>query len=207
MDAFIEGMKMFAPVLLSGMSGIGLLFSSFRSHIRETENGSENAENKESPADTADSLKKLHIFVGIVLTVAVIMALVSVWTKERSVTLFYLADRVPVYFHVDALGRLFITLTSVIWPAAGVYAFQYMKHEGEEKRFFGFFLLLYGVLLSLESAGNLITFYFFYELMTLSSMPLVMHNGSKESIIYSIRCAAPTSHCLVFIFCISTVIR
>ena len=54
MDAFIEGMKMFAPVLLSGMSGIGLLFSSFRSHIRETENGSENAENKESPADTAD---------------------------------------------------------------------------------------------------------------------------------------------------------
>ena len=78
MDAFIEGMKMFAPVLLSGMSGIGLLFSSFRSHIRETENGSENAENKESPADTADSLKKLHIFVGIVLTVAVIMALVSV---------------------------------------------------------------------------------------------------------------------------------
>ena len=130
--------------------------------IRETENGSENAENKESPADTADSLKKLHIFVGIVLTVAVIMALVSVWTKERSVTLFYLADRVPVYFHVDALGRLFITLTSVIWLAAGVYAFQYMKHEGEEKRFFGFFLLLYGVLLSLESAGNLITFYFLY---------------------------------------------
>lgn len=187
MDAFIEGMKMFAPVLLSGMSGIGLLFSSFRSHIRETENGSENAENKESPADTADSLKKLHIFVGIVLTVAVIMALVSVWTKERSVTLFYLADRVPVYFHVDALGRLFITLTSVIWLAAGVYAFQYMKHEGEEKRFFGFFLLLYGVLLSLESAGNLITFYFFYELMTLSSMPLVMHNGSKESIMAGLK--------------------
>ena len=187
MDAFIEGMKMFAPVLLSGMSGIGLLFSSFRSHIRETENGSENAENKESPADTADSLKKLHIFVGIVLTVAVIMALVSVWTKERSVTLFYLADRVPAYFHGDALGRRFITLTSVIWPAAGVYAFQYMKHEGEEKRFFGFFLLLYGVLLSLESAGNLITFYFFYELMTLSSMPLVMHNGSKESIMAGLK--------------------
>ena len=62
-----------------------------------------------------------------------------------------------------------------------------MKHEGEERRFFGFFLLVYGVLVALDFAGNLVTMYLFYELMTLCSMPLVMHNGSREAIMAALK--------------------
>lgn len=186
MEEFTDYVWMLAPVLLSGISGICLLLSSFLSHIRETKDeqgvcGEQKAENTEK------SLKELHILVGIVLTVSVILALTAVWSKERSLTLFHLMENMPVYFKVDALGRLFVTLTSVIWLAVGIYAFVYMKHEGEEKRFFGFFLLVYAVLFALETSGNLVTLYFFYELMTLTSMPLVMHSGSKESIMAALK--------------------
>ena len=49
-----------------------------------------------------------------------------------------------------------------------------MRHEGEEKRFFGFYLIVYSVLIALSFAGNLVTMYLFYELMTLASMPMVL---------------------------------
>ncbi|MDE7043409.1 MAG: proton-conducting membrane transporter [Acetatifactor sp.] len=62
-----------------------------------------------------------------------------------------------------------------------------MKHEGEEKRYFGLYLLLYGVLAGLVFSGNLVTMYLFYELMTLVSMPMVLHNGSREAIMASLK--------------------
>ena len=180
MNRFIDYLWMLFPMLLSGISGICLLLSSFREHIRMTEKG--------VVEETEDTVRKrLHIFVGIILFLSVVSALVTVWSREVNLTLFHLMDNLPVYFHVDALGRLFVTVTSVIWLAIGLYAFLYMRHEGEEKRFFGFFLLVYAVLLALEYAGNLITLYFFYEFMTLTSMPFVLHNGSKEAVMAALK--------------------
>jgi len=56
-----------------------------------------------------------------------------------------------------------------------------MKHEGKEPQFFGFFLLTYAALIGLSYAENAVTLYMFFELMTLCSMPLVLHNGSEQS--------------------------
>lgn len=137
--------------------------------------------------DKNESVKTLHIFTGIVLSLAVALALILAWCTDGSLTLFYLMDNLPVYFHVDALGRLFITVTSIVWLITGFYAFLYMQHEGEEKRFFIFYLLVYVVIIALESAGNLITFYLFYEMMTLTATPLVLHNGSREAIMAALK--------------------
>lgn len=132
-------------------------------------------------------LKKLHLFVLVILLAMALAALYIVWSGEGSLTLFYLMDNIPVYFHVDALARIFVTLTSIIWVLVGIYAFVYMEHEGKEGRFFGFYILVYLVLIALELAGNLVTLYFFYELMTLTSMPLVLHNGSREAIMAALK--------------------
>lgn len=187
MNQFLDSLRILLPMLLSGTGGIILLLSSFLSHIYESKEGQTAAFIRRREEAEEQSAKRLHILVGIILLVSVTAALVTVWTKDVEVTLFYLMDNIPVYFHIDALGRLFITVTSIVWLMAGFYAFHYMEHEGEEKRFFGFFLLVYSVLLALESAGNLITMYFFYELMTLTSMPLVLHNGSKEAVMASLK--------------------
>lgn len=175
MKWFAEGFGLLMPIVLSGAAGIWLVCSSFLEHVRGS---------KEPYGG-----RKLHMLVGVVLASAVFLTFAVIWPKagEQSLILFYLMDDIPVFFHVDALGRLFAAVTSVIWLAAGFYAFQYMKREGEEKRFFGFYLLLYGILLALDFAGNLVTLYFFYELMTLCATPLILHNGSKAAIMAALK--------------------
>ncbi len=161
------------PVLLPAAAGIYLLVSSFLDHLRE---GRE-------PEDR----ERIHRLTGAVLVVSAALALLAAWTGDRSVTLFYLMEDIPIYFRIDAVGRLFVTFVSVVWVAAAFYSFVYMEHEGEEKRFFGFYLLVYAVLVSLDFSGNLVTMYLFYELMTLASMPLVLHNGSREAIMAALK--------------------
>lgn len=201
-----KGLGLLLPVLLSGGAGIWLICSSFLEHVgmrgKETAeethmsgaSGSravktEDGKRSGAPESGRTGTGKLHLLVGAVLASSVLLAFAAIWpgAGERSLVLFYLMDGIPVLFQVDDLGRLFAAITSVIWLAAGFYAFLYMKHEGEEKRFFGFYLLVYAVLLSLDFAGNLLTLYFFYELMTLTAMPLVLHNGSKEAIMAALK--------------------
>ena len=96
--------------------------------------------------------------------------------------LFSFGKNLDLYFHVDDLGRLFAAVVILVWVMSGFYAFEYMKHEGEEKRYFGFYLLVFGVLHGLVFSGNMVTFYLFYEMMTLLSVPLILHSRTKEAI-------------------------
>ena len=69
---------------------------------------------------------------------------------ETAFTLFQLTMRLPVYFKVDAVGRLFVSVVTIVWVLAGIYAFRYMQHEDCNKRYFGFYLIVYGVLVGLD---------------------------------------------------------
>lgn len=172
------------PVFLPVISGIFLLLASLREHLacsRHLE-GSVG----QTVRDEADS-HHLHQIVAIVLIASAVLAIAAAWTGDKSVTLFYLMKDIPVYFHIDGISRIFVTFTSIVWVCVGIYAFVYMEHEGEEKRFFGLYLLVYGVLVALDFAGNLVTMYFFYELMTLTSAPMVLHNGSREAIMAALK--------------------
>ncbi len=86
---------------------------------------------------------------------------------------------------LDGLGMVFAGLISALWPLATLYSFEYMKHEGHERVFFMFYTMTYGVTLGISLAGNLMTMYFFYELLTLVTVPLVMHTLSREAILAS----------------------
>lgn len=106
---------------------------------------------------------------------------------EEPFTLFYLTASLPVRFRIDGVGTLFAALTQVVFLCAGFFSFEYMKHETKEKRYCGFYLIVFGVLNALCFAGNLITFYLFFEMLTLASMPLVLHNGSREAIMAGLK--------------------
>lgn len=161
------------PVLLPAVSGVLLLADSFRAHL--------------SGNGYLQKRERLHAFTAAVLVLTAVLALLAAWSGEHEVTLFYLMKDIPVYFHIDAVGRLFVTVVSIVWLCVGFYSFTYMEHEGEETRFFGFFLIVYAVLIALDFSGNLVTMYLFYELMTLCSMPLVLHNGSREAIMAALK--------------------
>ena len=106
---------------------------------------------------------------------------------DQQVTLFWLTEQIPILFHVDALGRLFLAVATIVWICAGFFSFSYMKHEKNERRYYGFFLITFGVLIGLGQSGNLVTMYAFYEFMTLASFPLVIHNQSREAVMAGLK--------------------
>ena len=102
-------------------------------------------------------------------------------------TLLQLTDALKISFRVDGVSVLFAALTTVMWLLAGCYSLGYMAHDKNKKRYAFFYILVYFVLLGLDFSANLITMYLFYELMTLSSMPLILHDRTKESISAAMR--------------------
>lgn len=163
------------PIVVPIVVGMFLLISSFVQHLKSTE----------SRLRTANGCLKF-VVLG-TLVVSVIAALYAAWTGEKHMTVLSLMKDMPICFAVDQTAALFVTIVSVVWLLVGIYAFPYLSHEGEEKRFFGWYLVVYGVLTGLNFSGNLVTLYLFYELMTITSMPLVLHNESRESVMAALK--------------------
>lgn len=164
------------PIALPVVGGAALLVSSFREGAsvagrQDSGTGGSGLTASRTAGGQEESRVGLCVYVGMVLGISVILALTLSWTGERELVLFTLLDTIPVYFRIDAVGRLFVTVVSLIWLMSALSAFVYMRHEGKEKRYFGFYLILYGILVASDFAGNLVTLYLFYELTTLASMP------------------------------------
>lgn len=95
--------------------------------------------------------------------------------------LFNLTENLPIFFKVDQMSIIFAAVTIIIFLCSGIFSLEYMKHEQKKRRFTIFYFLAFLVLMGLCFAGNLITFYLFFEMLTLVSTPLVLHNGSREA--------------------------
>ena len=126
----------------------------------------------------------------IFLECAVILNSILVWylLLHHSNSTFLLANftgDLSITFRVDGLGMVFAGLVSALWPFATLYAFEYMTKEEHEKVFFLFYTMTYGVTLGIALAANLLTMYFFYELLTLVTVPLVMHTLTREAVLAS----------------------
>lgn len=132
--------------------------------------------------------KNLLIAVSIAfLATSILSILAFCFSANEMFTLFNLAGRLPVLFKIDEISIVFASMTLIIYVCVGVYSFEYMKHEEKEKRYYGFYLIVLGILIALCFSGNLITFYFFYELLTISSVILVIHNQSREAIMAGLK--------------------
>ncbi len=90
-----------------------------------------------------------------------------------------------ISFEMDGLSTVFAGLVAFLWPLATLYSFEYMKKEEREDVFFMFFVMTYGVTLGIAMAEDYITMYCFYELLTLVTVPLVMHTLTREAILAS----------------------
>ena len=118
---------------------------------------------------------------GAVILNAVIVLLLSLAGRGQSLRLLELVPGSPVLFHIDALGAMFASMVAILWILCIFYAFEYMTHEGGENRFFAFYTMAFGIMMGISFAGNLITLYLFYELLTFITVPLVIHDESIQS--------------------------
>ena len=89
----------------------------------------------------------------------------------------------PIALALEPLGLLFALIASSLWIVTTVYAIGYMRGHGEsdQTRFFAFFAIAISATMGVALSANLITLFLFYELLTLSTYPLVTHAGTAEA--------------------------
>lgn len=132
--------------------------------------------------------KRTHMLVFIE-AIVVINSVLVFWLlfhrPEEVFTLVHITGNLTLTFCLDGLGSVFAGLVAFLWPLATLYAFEYMKKEHNEKIFFMFYTITYGVTLGIAFADNILTMYCFYEMLTLITVPLVMHTMTREAILAS----------------------
>ena len=100
----------------------------------------------------------------------------------RTVTLFAFTDNIHAKFSVDPIGRYYMIVVMLLFTCVLFYSFEYMNIEEREHIFFAFYFSCFGALLSVALAANLVTLYLCFEMATLTSMPLVLHEMSREAV-------------------------
>jgi len=86
-------------------------------------------------------------------------------------------------FNIEPLGMIFALIASFLWLVTTVYAIGYMRSHNEQNqtRFYTCFAIAIGSVMGIAFAGNLFTLFIFYEVLTLSTYPLVTHAGTAEA--------------------------
>ena len=103
--------------------------------------------------------------------------------ESISVTWWELLPGLQVSFNIEPLGMLFALIASFLWLITTVYAIGYMRGHGEhnQTRFYACFAIAIGSVMGIAFAGNLFTLFIFYEVLTLSTYPLVTHAGTEKA--------------------------
>ena len=131
------------------------------------------------------NLRELVTLTTAVLTFwLIILLLVPVYAGARpEVLLFTLFPGVEVKFIIEPLGILFACIASSLWIITTIYSIGYMRahHEKNQTRFYMAFAVAISCAIGISFSGNVITLFIFYELLSLSTYPLVTHAGTDDA--------------------------
>ncbi len=138
-----------------------------------------------SLAGRAPNLREaITLITSVVLLGIVLTLLPVVLSGDRpQVVLFSLLPGLQIDFRVEPLGMLFALIASGLWIVNSLYSIGYMRgnNEAHQTRFFVCFALALAATMGIAFSGNLLTLFVFYELLTLSTYPLVTHQGTEKA--------------------------
>lgn len=123
----------------------------------------------------------LNMFGALAKLALVATLLAGVAAGEDYAFRYAVLPGIDLAFKADALALLFVTLSAALWLFTTLYAIGYLENAPHRSRFFGFFSLCVTATMGIAMAGNLFTFFVFYELLTLATFPLVVHRGTPQA--------------------------
>ncbi len=96
---------------------------------------------------------------------------------------FQVAQGLEFAFKIEPLGMLFGLVASTLWVVNSVYSIGYMRanNEPRQTQYYVCFAVAIGATMGLAFAKNLFTLFLFYEILTLSTYPLVTHKATTEA--------------------------
>ncbi len=102
---------------------------------------------------------------------------------EPAVHFLELVPHLSLALRVEPLGLLFALIASGLWIVTSVYSIGYMRgnNESHQTRFYVCFAVALSATMGVAFAANMLTLFIFYEVLTLSTYPLVAHKGTDEA--------------------------
>ena len=128
--------------------------------------------------------ESISLLASLALLATVLFLLSSVLVGEQpSINLLEIAPGLQVNFVLEPLGMLFACVAALLWPVNTLYSIGYMRgnKEQHQTRFYVCFAIALSSTMGIAMAGNLLTLFICYELLTLSTYPLVTHKGDEAA--------------------------
>jgi multicomponent Na+:H+ antiporter subunit D len=121
----------------------------------------------------------LNISGALIKVVLVAFVVLGVARGESFETRLPFLPGLDFVLRVDTIALIFLVLSAGLWLLTTIYAVGYLEGSPHRSRFFGYFSLCVTATMGIALAGNLITFFVFYELLTVATYPLVVHRGTR----------------------------
>jgi len=121
---------------------------------------------------------------GVILLALTIVVFAAVGAGARpGYEVFTVMSGAPLAFRAEPLGAMFAVLAAGLWLVNSLYSIGYMRghHEAHQTRFYMAFAIAISSAVGVAYAANLFTLFIFYEVLTLSTWPLVAHKGDEKA--------------------------
>ena len=117
------------------------------------------------------------------LAVVVVLVHIVAMGGRPELLLGTFAGRFEIKFVLEPLGATFAAIASSLWILNSLFTLGYMRgnDEDHQTRFFGYVAIAIAAAVGIAAAGNLVTLFIFYEVLTLSTIPLVTHKGDAKA--------------------------
>ncbi|MCK5237450.1 MAG: monovalent cation/H+ antiporter subunit D family protein, partial [Deltaproteobacteria bacterium] len=98
-------------------------------------------------------------------------------------TVFQVLPGIELKFRADPLGLFFAVTASFLWIITTAYSIGYMRSEKEhaQPRYYACFAIAVASAIGVAFSANLFTLYLFYEILSISTYPLVAHHEDKAA--------------------------
>ncbi|OEF97865.1 proton-conducting transporter transmembrane domain-containing protein [Desulfuribacillus alkaliarsenatis] len=131
------------------------------------------------------NIREAWTIIAALLNLIIILAMVPTILAQQTidVKLFYVVKDIYLHLRVDALGLLFAALAAVLWVVTSVFSIGYMRGLDSKNQtvYYASFALSLAATIGIAFSANLITFFIFYELLTIATYPLVIHKRNQEA--------------------------
>ena len=133
----------------------------------------------------ADNVREGWTFAAAILKFAVIASMLPLILAGHQIehTVAQVLPGVAIKLRIDAFGMVFALVSSFLWIVTTIYSIGYMRglNEHSQTRYFCFFAVSLSAAVGVAFAGNLLTLYLFYEMLSFATYPLVTHHQDEEA--------------------------
>lgn len=127
-----------------------------------------------------DEKTRNRMTLGLTIVTAAAAVILCV-LPEQSAKLMTIQGSLGLNLQSDSLAKFFMLIIAAIWIPVAIFAAHYLRHAGREQQFQGFYTMTLGTLMGLALADNFVTLYTFFEMMSLLTVPMVLHNGTPAA--------------------------